>query len=164
MVNKYRQLYVGLLVFMTTLIAPRITLASEQVSVSRRDVLNVAKELHPPGCTDSMTADYCTLSTAYETRAEIRGLLEQGMTKQEVIDALVQKYGERILASPTTEGFNLIPWVTPAVAIVLGALLVGFFVSRLLKGNKETAVAQSGQSSLTKEEQAKLDEELKNWM
>lgn len=33
---------------------------SQKVPVSRADVLDVAKEIHPPGCTHSMTADYCT--------------------------------------------------------------------------------------------------------
>ncbi|MDC3425775.1 cytochrome c-type biogenesis protein CcmH [Aquibacillus sp. 3ASR75-11] len=159
---KWVFLYLPTLWFLT--LVPRIGLAAEdKVSVTRREVLNVAKEIHPPGCLDSMTADYCNLSTAYETRSEIRGLLEQGMSKNEVIDTLVQKYGDRILASPSTEGFNLIPWIAPGISVVLGAALVIFIIYQWSKKKPQESEDYS-EPTITDEDKMKINEELKNWL
>lgn len=144
---------------------PRLGFASEdKVTVTRREVLNVAKEIHPPGCLDSRTADYCQLSTAYETRSEIRNLLEQGMNKGEVIGNLVQKYGERILAAPTTEGFNLIPWIMPGVIMFFGSLLVIFLIYRWVKKKPKELEEDKFQPTIAKEDELKVKEELKSWL
>lgn len=160
---KWFTLYLPTIWFIS--LFPRVGLAlGDKVTVTRRDVLNVAKEIHPPGCLDSRTADYCQLSTAYETRGEIKSLLEQGMNKGEVIDHLVQKYGERILAAPTTEGFNLIPWILPGVSIFLGSLLVIFLIYRWVKKKPSKLEEHKLHTSYTKEDEQKVKEELKNWL
>lgn len=165
MAKKIKKALLFLPIIWYMLVLPRKTLAVvEEVSVTRRDVLNVAKEIHPPGCLDSRTADYCQLSTAYEVRGEIRDLLEQGMNKGQVIDNLVQKYGERILAAPTTEGFNLIPWVLPGVSVLLGSILVGYLIYRWTKKKPAESREDTFQSSITEEEGIKINEELKNWL
>ncbi|UYG98082.1 cytochrome c-type biogenesis protein CcmH [Cytobacillus firmus] len=134
----------------------------EDVSISRNDMLNVAKELHPPGCTDSMTADYCTLTTAYDLRQEIWSLLEGGMDKKQVIDYLVQKYDERILAAPTPEGFNLIAWVLPAAGVAMGAVLILFLLRKWKKGQGESSEKQG--QPVSEYDVNKVQEELKNWL
>lgn len=134
-----------------------------KVSITQNDMLDVAKELHPPGCTDSMTADYCTLSTGYELRQEIWSLLEEGMNKKQVMDFLVQKYGERILAAPSPEGFNLIAWVLPGVVIAIGAILILFLIKKWKKSQIELNVNQQEQL-VTNYDVNKVQEELKNWL
>ncbi len=60
------------------------------------------------------------------TRAQIRRLLDRGLSEQQVLDALVADYGGNILASPEPEGFNLLAYVVPvaALALLLGLGLV----------------------------------------
>ena len=41
----------------------------------------------------------------------------QGLTKQEIKDRLVDQYGPKILAAPPKEGFDLLAWVLPLVAL-----------------------------------------------
>ncbi|AQS55732.1 cytochrome c-type biogenesis protein [Novibacillus thermophilus] len=138
---------------------------SQKVPVSRADVLDVAKEIHPPGCTHSMTADYCTLTTAYETRAEIAELLGQGMNKQEVLDTLIAKYGERILASPPARGFNLLPWVLPGVSIVIGAAAVTFFVRSWANGEEDSGnSSERNNYTVSPADERDVQEELKHWI
>ncbi len=59
-------------------------------------------------------------------RREITRLIEQGKTKQEILDSLVVTYGDRVLASPKDEGFGLAAYLVP-IAIVL-AMLAGLAV------------------------------------
>lgn len=137
--------------------------AGEKVSVSRSDMLNVAKELHPPGCTDSMTADYCTLSTGYDLRKEIWSLLEGGMDKKQVIEYLVQKYDERILAAPAPEGFNLIAWALPVVGLAIGAILILFLIKKWKKELSDSIEVPKEELG-TEHETEKVQEELKKWL
>jgi cytochrome c-type biogenesis protein CcmH len=154
----------SLSIFSLLVFAPKKGFAEgENVSISRNDMLDVAKELHPPGCTDSMTADYCTLSTAYDLRQEIWSLLEGGMDKKQVIDYLVQKYDERILAAPTPEGFNLIAWVLPGVGIAIGAILILFLIKKWKKG-QEVSNKNQQEQLVTDYDANKVQEELKNWL
>lgn len=59
-------------------------------------------------------------------RREITRLIEQGKTKQEILDSLVATYGDRVLASPKDEGFGLAAYLVP-IAIVL-AMLAGLAI------------------------------------
>lgn len=139
-------------------------IAAQTSIVTREDMLNVAKELHPPGCTDSMTADYCTLSTAHETRTEIYELLKQGNNKDEVIGILVDKYGERILASPTKDGFNLMAWMLPGLSIAAGLAAIAFFLKNRLQKKSVSDTQHSDEAAVSPEMEKKVQEELKNWL
>jgi cytochrome c-type biogenesis protein CcmH len=47
-----------------------------------------------------------------------------GRSKEQILSYFANKYGEKILSSPTTTGFNLTAWVTPFVALFLGTVFV----------------------------------------
>lgn len=106
-------------------------IASSQ-NITTEDVQKVARLLMSPCCW-SGTADAHTSQVAYDMRAQIRAALAQGRTEKEILQAYVAQYGERILAKPTKQGFNLIAWVLPLVAIALG----GFVWWRFLRRNVE---------------------------
>lgn len=56
-------------------------------------------------------------------RAFIRREIARGKTKQEIKDALVERFGPRVLALPEDKGFSLAAYVVPALLALLG--LVG---------------------------------------
>jgi cytochrome c-type biogenesis protein CcmH len=135
--------------------------------VSREDVLDVAKEMHPPGCTDSMTADYCMLSTAYDLRAEIAEMLAAGKKKQQIIDELVQKYGERILAAPQAKGFHWLAWILPGASIIAGGLTIGFLVSKWARKtsmNQKMQKEDRMEKTISMEQKNQVRDELKDWL
>lgn len=138
----------------------------ETVHVSRESILDVAKELHPPGCTDSMTADYCMLYSAYDLRDEIKGMFAQGMNKEQVIDGLVQKYGDRILAAPPTEGFHWLAWVMPGTAVTGGVLLIGSLIYVWVRKSQGQPLegAESGVRVVSEEKRLQVQEELNKWL
>ncbi|HUY18292.1 MAG TPA: cytochrome c-type biogenesis protein CcmH [Candidatus Binataceae bacterium] len=63
-------------------------------------------------------------------REKIDHLIAQGLTRVQIIAIFRAKYGEKVLSSPTTQGFNLLAWVTPPLVMVMGAMLVMFTISR----------------------------------
>jgi cytochrome c-type biogenesis protein CcmH/NrfF len=64
---------------------------------------------------------------ASQIRDLIRSLIDEGLSKEQIKDALVVEYGPEVLATPETSGFDLAAWVVPGLAILIagGALSVG---------------------------------------
>ena len=63
---------------------------------------------------------------ADQERREIKGLIAQGLTKQQILAELKQRYGPAILATPQDSGFSLAVWIVP-IAVVL-AVLAGLVI------------------------------------
>ena len=61
---------------------------------------------------------------ASDLRREIRRMLEEGMTDQEIFDFLVERYGEFALYRPRTSGKTLVLWVAPVLLLLGGALFL----------------------------------------
>ena len=68
--------------------------------------------------------------SAIPLRQEIHAQLDQGLDKTQVLAHFEQKYGEKILSSPTTSGFNLTAWIMPFVILAAGGGLVVFTLLR----------------------------------
>jgi cytochrome c-type biogenesis protein CcmH len=60
----------------------------------------------------------------------IRGLIAEGLTKEEIKDELVRQYGEDVLATPKDSGFDLTAWLLPLFGLIAGAVGVGFALVR----------------------------------
>ena len=57
-------------------------------------------------------------------KEEIAQQLASGKSAAEVLTYFSTKYGEKILSSPTTTGFNLVAWITPFAAVLVAAAIV----------------------------------------
>ena len=68
-----------------------------------------------------------------ESRAlskEVAEFMKQGRNRNEILQAMAAKYGERILSAPTKQGFNLMAWVVPFATLTLGGVIVAVVVKR----------------------------------
>ncbi len=68
-----------------------------------------------------------------ESRAlsrEVSQFMQQGKSRDQILQAMSAKYGERILSAPTKQGFNLMAWVLPFLALALGGIVVAVVVRR----------------------------------
>jgi cytochrome c-type biogenesis protein CcmH len=74
-------------------------------------------------------------------RAEVRKLVTAGKSRQEILAALVDKYGTRVLASPPARGFFLLAYLTPPLSLACGAFSLAFFIRRALSRRKAIAVS-----------------------
>jgi len=110
------------------------------------------------------TCNHLQCSFAVPVKADIAASLAAGQTADEILARYVDQYGEKILSSPTAEGFNLVAWYGPFVAILLGCL--GIFYAtrrwrRLAAAGKPRENA--GTSGWTQDEQARLKRELEEF-
>jgi cytochrome c-type biogenesis protein CcmH len=69
-------------------------------------------------------------SQADRERAFIRSLIDQGLTKDQIKDALVREYGQSVLATPDDSGFDLTAWLLPVLAGAGGIAGLGFAIRR----------------------------------
>jgi cytochrome c-type biogenesis protein CcmH len=90
-------------------------------AVSLDEVNKIAGKLMAPCCW-SGTVDSHQSPAAEEIKMQIRAALQQGYTEKQILDSFVAAYGERILAKPKAVGFNLMAWILPAIAILLGGI------------------------------------------
>jgi len=75
------------------------------------------------GCTD-LTVRTCSCGTAADIKMDIAQRLAGGQTADQVVEAYVRERGAQIRSAPTTSGFDLLAWVTPFAAILVGAGLI----------------------------------------
>ncbi len=82
----------------------------------------------------SLISPCCWAGTVYdldhnpEMEEQINQFISQGKTKQEILEYYIGLYGERILAVPIAEGFNIMVWVTPILAGMIGITFLFFFL------------------------------------
>jgi len=53
-------------------------------------------------------------------RAEVREMIAEGKSRDEILDYYVARYGERILAAPRARGINVLAYAAPFAALILG--------------------------------------------
>ncbi|HEX9690931.1 MAG TPA: cytochrome c-type biogenesis protein CcmH [Gemmatimonadales bacterium] len=106
------------------------------------------------------TTDFtCGVSPAMHR--EVVGLVEDGMTGEDILEAFVAKYGETVLMAPRKEGFNWAGYVVPGAAISLGGAVLAWVLLR--RTRRAAVVAGSDEREiLSDEEQSLIDEELEH--
>jgi cytochrome c-type biogenesis protein CcmH len=94
------------------------------------------------------TIDRSQVQLANQMQVIVREQVADGKSDAEIRQFFVDRYGERVLAAPSKEGFNLVMWIAPPVGITL-ALLVLFLVTRsmLRQGPAPTLRTSSADSS-----------------
>ncbi len=69
---------------------------------------------------------------ASDLRREIRRMLEEGMSDDEIFDFLVTRYGDFALYRPRASGKTLVLWVIPGLLVLAGlVLLAGILRKRM---------------------------------
>lgn len=132
------------------------------VSADERDALE-----HRIRCQCGCTLDVYTCRTtdfscqvSPSMHRDVMALVSGGYSAQEIIDAFVGVYGERVLMAPSATGFNLLGWVAPFVALGGGAILVAVLLRtwrRPAAGDASPPIPSVRPSDATDAELARLD-------
>ncbi len=103
----------------------------------------------------------CACGYAAQMREEISNLVNQGKTKEDVIQYYIAKYGsQEPLAAPIDKGFNRLAWFLPYLVGVGGAVAVGLVAIRWSRRPARAAVNSTRE--LDGELETRLDDELRN--
>lgn len=84
-------------------------------------------------CGCGLTVANCnhpTCSFSVPVREQIESMIGKGRSEAQIIAFYRQKYGEKILSAPTTEGFNMVAWVMPFLVVLLGGAVIVYTANR----------------------------------
>ena len=113
----------------------------QQLSLEQR-AQSIDKSLICPVCPGE-TIDQAQVQLAQQMKAVVREKLSEGWTREQILQFFVDRYGESVLAAPPKEGFNLIAWVVPPVAILAAAVLLFFVILSMRRATKGKPEDQS---------------------
>jgi len=139
--------------------------AVKQLTTAQRDTLEHQLHCQCGGCTLDVftcrTTDFtCQVSPAMHR--DVMALVEGGYSAQEIIDAFVSTYGERVLMAPTRSGFNILAWISPGIAV----LVAGAFILAFLRRSQSPKRAPLGPAAkgveATDDELARLEAAIRN--
>jgi len=63
-------------------------------------------------------------------KKEIAERLARGETKEQILAAFRERLGEKVLSSPTMQGFNWFAWVTPFAALLIAGTILTVVIRR----------------------------------
>ena len=91
--------------------------------VTDDDVNAIAEQLYCPVC-DNIPLDVCGTQACADWRDEIRRMLEQGHTEEEIKTYFADRYGRRVLATPDARGIDIVVWVLPPAGVLVGVVIL----------------------------------------
>jgi cytochrome c-type biogenesis protein CcmH len=124
---------------------------------SALSVNEVARELRCPTCNAPL--DTSNSPAANDMKRFIAARIAEGWDKDRIIDAMVEDFGDQVLATPPKSGFNLVAWVVPAAVALLGLIMIPFLTrawARRRRGSEADAVPE-----VSPEDSARIDAELR---
>lgn len=99
-------------------------------------VMVIAEELRCLVCqNETIAASHADL--AVDLRAQIRSKLSQGQTSQQILDFMVERYGDFVLYRPPLKPLTLLLWVGPFALLLLAAGVLALNVRRLRRSATE---------------------------
>jgi cytochrome c-type biogenesis protein CcmH len=77
-------------------------------------------------------------------RGELQTMLDQGKDDSAILAAFAEKYGNTILAAPTTSGFNLVAWIIPFAVLAAATFFAGILIRRWRSGKEPLPAPAAG--------------------
>lgn len=105
----------------------------------------VARELWCPLC-NGVRLDNCELQACVQMKEVIAEKLEAGESADTIKAYFVTQYGDVVLGQPSREGFNLIAWLFPVLAAIVGLGWMAYLVTTWRKRRTSVAAATASGS------------------
>jgi cytochrome c-type biogenesis protein CcmH len=124
------------------------------------EVNRIAKGLYCPVCPNT-PLDVCNTQACIDWRADIKKLVQEGKTEQQIRDVFVARYGPQVLGAPPAEGFNWLAYILPVIGIGLGAAVAWITLRAWLVGRAAPGTAPASAPEIPKEYAERIEKELK---
>jgi cytochrome c-type biogenesis protein CcmH len=128
------------------------TLAKDPVLEAK--VMKLADELRCLVCQNQTIAD-SNAELAIDLKNQVRAQLSQGRSEQEVIDYMVQRYGDFVLYRPPVKATTWLLWLGPFLLLIGGALTLFFTLKK-----RQAATAKANQRELSTQEREQMQRTL----
>ena len=114
------------------------------------DYHQLTQSLRCPQCQNNNIAD-SNATIAVDMRGKVFELLQEGKSKNDVVDYMVARYGNFVTYDPPIIASTLVLWIAPLLLVLLGVVF-------LLRRKPKAQSAVKSQDVLTDEDNARLAE------
>lgn len=114
------------------------------------DYHQLTQSLRCPQCQNNNIAD-SNATIAVDMRGKVFELLQEGKSKNDVVDYMVARYGNFVTYDPPITASTLVLWIAPLLLVLLGVVF-------LLRRKPKAQSAVKSQDILTDEDNARLAE------
>ncbi|HHF3830410.1 TPA: cytochrome c-type biogenesis protein [Haemophilus influenzae] len=114
------------------------------------DYHQLTQSLRCPQCQNNNIAD-SNATIAVDMRGKVFELLQEGKSKNDVVDYMVARYGNFVTYDPPMTASTLVLWIAPLLLVLLSVVF-------LLRRKPKTQSAVKSQEVLTDEDNARLAE------
>jgi cytochrome c-type biogenesis protein CcmH len=133
-------LFAGFLLAANVMAKDAMPLADDPVVEQR--MIGITEELRCLVCqNESLAGSHADL--AEDLRREVRDLIRQGKSDEEVKEFLVSRYGDFVLYRPPLKATTLLLWIGPFVLVLVGLLVLVLYLRRRSVAVAATDVALS---------------------
>ncbi|WP_118813225.1 cytochrome c-type biogenesis protein [Haemophilus haemolyticus] len=112
------------------------------------DYHQLTQSLRCPQCQNNNIAD-SNATIAVDMRGKVFELLQEGKSKNDVVDYMVARYGNFVTYDPPMTASTLVLWIAPLLLVLLGVVF-------LLRRKPKAQSAVKSQDVLTDEDNARL--------
>ncbi|MFJ5508599.1 cytochrome c-type biogenesis protein [Pectobacterium jejuense] len=114
--------------FLCALLLSFSVLASSEVlrfdnDTQEQEFRELTMQLRCPKCQNNSIADSNSM-IASDMRQKVYELMQQGQTKEQVVDYMVDRYGYFVTYEPPITPFTLLLWLLPALFLAAGAWMI----------------------------------------
>jgi cytochrome c-type biogenesis protein CcmH len=108
--------------FLSGIFAGRV-LAQDTPPVTDDEVNAIAKQLFCPVC-ESTPLDVCPTEACRDWREQIRTMLSEGKSEDEILQYFTDQYGDKVRSTPPATGLNWLVYLLPPAVILMGAVVL----------------------------------------
>ncbi len=141
---------------------PPAPTSSTGQTVTDDDVNRIAKQMYCPVC-ENEPLDACRTAACQQWRAQIKQMLSEGQSEQQIKDYFVARYGVRVLAQPPAQGASLLLYVLPILGLIVGVVIVVWLLRRLRARGVEAPSAAEASTTTGDEYTDRVERDLKNF-
>lgn len=142
--NRIFALFVGLLLSLSAWAA--IDTYQFKDEAQEQQFRQLTEQLRCPKCQNNSIADSNAMIAA-DMRQKVYELMQQGQSKQQIIDYMVARYGHFVTYEPPVTPGTIILWLLPALFVFGGALVI---VRRSRKRAAQGALSEAERQRLAK--------------
>ncbi|MEI7075532.1 cytochrome c-type biogenesis protein [Pectobacterium versatile] len=114
--------------FLSALLLSFSVLASSEVlrfdnATQEQQFRELTMQLRCPKCQNNSIADSNSM-IASDMRQKVYELMQQGQTKEQVVDYMVDRYGYFVTYEPPITPFTVLLWLLPALFLAVGSWVI----------------------------------------
>ncbi|MFA5677979.1 MAG: cytochrome c-type biogenesis protein [Pseudomonas sp.] len=145
-----KRIWLVLLMLLAPVAMAAIDTYEFETEEQRARFYEVSSELRCPKCQNQNIAD-SDAPIATDLRREVHRMLLEGKDNNEIVDFMVERYGDFVRYKPALTPATMVLWFAPA-AMLLG----GFIILVIMLRRRQKALREAAANPLSKDEQQRL--------